>query len=76
MVHALWQSKQMASFALTVIGCIDYLAFGSIFMHAMFCPKNKLDVFFPAKKSVDDRWEVVRAVARALVGGSSFLTTY
>jgi hypothetical protein len=25
----------------------------------MFCQKNKLDVFFPAKKSIDDRWEVV-----------------
>jgi hypothetical protein len=50
MVHALWQCKQMALFALTVIGCIDYLAFGSIFTHVMFCPKNKLDVFSRQKK--------------------------
>jgi hypothetical protein len=52
------QSKQMASIALTVTACIDCIAFGSIFMHAMFCPKNKLDVFF-AKKSIDDCREVV-----------------
>jgi hypothetical protein len=49
----------MASIALIVIRCIDYLAFGSTFMHAMFRPKNKLDVFFSAKKAVDERWEVV-----------------
>jgi hypothetical protein len=41
----------MASIALTVIKCIDYLAFGSIFMRGMFCPKNKLDVFSPPKQA-------------------------
>jgi hypothetical protein len=46
----------MASIALTVIGCIDHLAYGSIFMRAMFRPK-KVRCFFFAKKSVDDRRE-------------------
>jgi hypothetical protein len=45
------QSKQMALIALTVMGCIDYLAFESIFTRAMFCPKNKVGVFFPPKKA-------------------------
>jgi hypothetical protein len=49
----------MASIALTVIGCIDYLAYGSIFTRAMVRPKKKFDVFFSAKKSVIDRREVV-----------------
>ena len=35
----------MASIALSVIGCIDYLAYGSIFTRVMFRPKIKLDVF-------------------------------
>jgi hypothetical protein len=39
----------MASIALSIIGCIDYLAYGTIFMGAMFRPKKKLDVFFPNK---------------------------
>jgi hypothetical protein len=43
-------SQCMAPIKLTVIGCIDYLAYGTIFMHAMFCQKNNLEVFFPAKK--------------------------
>ena len=34
----------MASIALSVISCIDYLAYGTIFTRAMFLPK-KLDVF-------------------------------
>ena len=42
-----------------VIGCIDYLAYGSIFTRAMFRPKIKGEVFFSAKNSVDEPWEVV-----------------
>jgi hypothetical protein len=49
----------MASIALSVIGCIDYLAYGTIFTRAMFLPKKKLDVFFPARKAVDACREVV-----------------
>ena len=50
----------MASIAPIVIGCIDYLvAYGTIFTHAIFRPKIKLDVFF-ARKAVDECWEVVR----------------
>ena len=49
----------MASIALSVIGCIDYLAYGTIFTRAMFRPKKKLEVFIPARKAVDERWEVV-----------------
>ena len=39
-------SQRMASIApiVIVIGCIDYLAYGTIFTHAMFLPKIKLDV--------------------------------
>jgi hypothetical protein len=40
----------MASIAPIVIGCIDYLAYGTIFTRAMFCPKIKLDVFSPPEK--------------------------
>jgi hypothetical protein len=43
----------MASIALRNIGCIDYLAYGNIFMRAMFRPNLKLDVFFSARKAVD-----------------------
>jgi hypothetical protein len=51
----------MASIAPIVIKCIDYLAYGSFFTRAMFCPKIKLDVFFfSARKAADERWEVVR----------------
>jgi len=39
----------MASIALRNIGCIDYLAYGSICKRAMFRPKVKLDVFFCQK---------------------------
>jgi hypothetical protein len=49
----------MALIALRNIRCIDYLAYVSIFMRATFRPKKKLDVFFPARKAVDERWEVV-----------------
>jgi hypothetical protein len=40
----------MASIALSVIGCIDYLAYGTIFTCAMFRPKKKLEVFFLPEK--------------------------
>jgi len=36
----------MASIVLTIIGLIDYLAYGTIFTRATFRPKIKLDVFF------------------------------
>ena len=49
----------MASIVLIVIGCNDYLACRTIFTRATFCPKIKLDVFFPARKAVDELWEVV-----------------
>ena len=49
----------MASIALSVVRCIDYLAYGSIFTRAMFLPKKKGDVFFPARKAVDACREVV-----------------
>ena len=49
----------MASIALSVVGCIDYLAYGTIFTRVMFRPKKKVDVFIPARKAVDERWEVV-----------------
>jgi hypothetical protein len=48
----------MALIAPIVIGCIDYLAYGTIFTRAMFLPKIKLEVFFPARKAADERWEV------------------
>ncbi len=43
----------MASIALTVIGCIDYLAYETIFTRAMFCQKKILDIFFCQKSP---RW--------------------
>jgi hypothetical protein len=49
----------MASIALSIIGCIDYLAYGTIFTRAMFRPKKKLDVFFPARKAGDEPRRVV-----------------
>jgi hypothetical protein len=51
-------SQRVASIALSVIGCIDYLANGTIFTRAMFLSK-KIDVFFPARKAADERWGVV-----------------
>ncbi len=54
-MHSQW----MASIAPIVIGCIDYLAYGTIFTRVMFRPKMKLDVFFSARKATDERWEVV-----------------
>jgi hypothetical protein len=58
----------MALIGLTAIRCIDYLAFGSIFTCVTFCPKNELDFYF-AKKSIDDRWEVVDGLVSFLVLG-------
>jgi hypothetical protein len=49
----------MALIALSVIRCIDYLAYGTIFTRAMFLPKKKGDVFFSARKAADERWGVV-----------------
>jgi hypothetical protein len=43
-------SQRMASIALSVIGCIDYLAYGTISTRAMFLRKKKFDVFFPPEK--------------------------
>jgi hypothetical protein len=43
-------SQQMASIALSVIGCIDYLAYGTIFTRVMFRPKKKLIFIFPPEK--------------------------
>ena len=56
----------MASIALSVVGCIDYLAYGTIFTHVTFRPKIKLDVFFSGqkspKKSPNERREVVYGI--------------
>jgi hypothetical protein len=38
-------SQRMTLIALSVIRCINYLAYGTIFTRAMFLPKKKLDVF-------------------------------
>ena len=54
-------SQRMASIAPIAIGCIDYLAYGTNFTRAMFRPKIKLDVFFFARKAIDERWGVVQA---------------
>jgi hypothetical protein len=43
----------MASIALSVVGCIDYLAYGAIFTRVMFLPKKKVmffGFFFPPEK--------------------------
>jgi hypothetical protein len=44
---------------LTVIGCIDYLAYGTISSCAMFRQKKYL-MFFFAKKAQDEHWEMMR----------------
>ncbi len=49
----------MASITLSVVGCIDYLAYGTIFTRVTFRPKIKLDVFFFRQKSPNERREVV-----------------
>jgi hypothetical protein len=51
----------MASIALTSIGCIIYLAQGTVLTRAMFRQRQrerKLDVFFSPKKAQDVHWEV------------------
>ncbi len=62
----------MASIVPIVIGCIDYLAYGTLFTHAMFRPKIKLDVFFFTRKAADDRWEVVCGQRQFLLSLSIF----
>jgi hypothetical protein len=57
----------MALIALRDIRCIDYLAYGTIFTRAMFLPKKKGDVFFPARKAADERWGVVTKTERFFV---------
>jgi hypothetical protein len=60
------QSKQMALIALGTIGAIDYLGDGTILACVMFCSKvagKKCWRFLPARKSVDDRQEVVCAAS-------------
>jgi hypothetical protein len=39
----------MASIALSVVGSIDYLAYGTIFTRVMFLKKKNGDVFSPQK---------------------------
>jgi len=53
----------MALIALSVVGCIDYLAYRTIFTRAMFRPKKKVMFFFPARKAADERWGVVWCVS-------------
>ena len=48
----------MASIVPIIIGCIDYLAYGTIFMCALFRPKKNL-MFFVCQKAQDERWEKV-----------------
>jgi len=60
MANPIPQSQRMALIALSVVGCIDYLAYGAFFTCVMFLPKKKLDVFFSARKAVDACREVVR----------------
>jgi hypothetical protein len=50
MANPIPRSQQMASIALSVVGCIDYLAYGTIFTRVMFLPKIKLDIFFSPEK--------------------------
>ena len=62
----------MASIPLSVVGGIDYLAYGAIFTRVTHRPKKKGDVFFPARKAVDARWGVVmfrRSLPAQLEGG-------
>ena len=43
----------MASIALSIVGCIDYLAYGSIFTHAVFpfiAKEVEIEFLIPAKK--------------------------
>jgi hypothetical protein len=58
----------MASIALSVVGCIDYLAYGTIFTRVMFLPKKKGDVFFSARKATDERWGVLNLLYERTLG--------
>jgi hypothetical protein len=55
----------MATIALSAIGAIDYLGDRTILTRVMFCSVvagKKILMFFPARKSIDDRREVVTAI--------------
>jgi hypothetical protein len=43
-------SQGMASIALSIVRCIDYLAYGTIFTRVMFLPKIKVMFFFLPEK--------------------------
>jgi hypothetical protein len=66
----------MALSAPIVIGCIDYLAYGTIIMCAMFLQKIKLDVFFFARKVVDACREVVCDPAQVTIFGEPLSKKY
>jgi hypothetical protein len=53
------RSQGMASIALSVVGCIDYLAYGTIFTMCDVSSEKKRCFFFPARKATDERWGVV-----------------
>jgi hypothetical protein len=53
----------MASITPIVIRCIEYLAYGTVFMRVMFRPNIKPDVLFFARKAIDEPWEVVNRQA-------------
>jgi len=57
----------MALIALSVVGCIDYLAYGAFFTRVMFLPKKKLAVFFFARIAVDACWEVVHSLVNCFL---------
>jgi hypothetical protein len=62
----------MASIVLSVVGCIDYLAYGAIFTRVMFLPKKKVMffwIFFPARKAQDVRREEVEVTSAAFLAG-------
>jgi hypothetical protein len=69
-------SQRMASIAPIVIGCIDYLAYGTIFTRAMFRPKKKLVVLFPARKATYERREVVSKVLINRIGCFETITCF
>ncbi len=54
-----------------LIGCNDYLAYRTIFLRVMFCPKIKLDVFFPARKAVD---ELLKSDTRKISGNRKIVS--
>ena len=68
-----YRSQQMASIALSVVGCIDYLAYGAIFTRAVFPfvvkEAKKLSFLIPAKKAQDVRREEVGRLISGFSGG-------